>query len=98
MIELPLVGGFNDGKHIESRQRDSIRMAKPSKVSPYVSHYEETIGFEYEIYNLTSFTIGGKVLRFYMIEGMSLPDAIEKLVLGYKQFKKRKGLDLNKSV
>ena len=97
-MQLPLVGGFNDGKHIEPKNRNQIRMAKPSSYSKSISHYEEIIGFEYEIYTLESISVGGKVLKFYIIEGMSLPEAIEKLIFGYKQFNKVKGLDLHKTV
>lgn len=97
-MQLPLIGGFNDGKHIEPKNRIEIKMAKPQSYCGSISHYEELLGFEYEIYRLETISVGGKVLKFYMIEGMSLPEAIEKLIFGYKQFNKSKGIDLNKNV
>lgn len=97
-MQLPLVGGFNDGKHIEPKNRGQIKMARPKSDDGSITHYEEILGFEYEIYILESISIGGKVLKFYLIEGMSMPEAVEKLIIGYKQFNKAKRLDLRKDI
>lgn len=89
MNMLPLVGGFNDGKYIEHNCRNIIKMAKPKEYSVSITHHEEVLNFDYEIYNLVSFNINEKSFNFYLIEGMCIEDAIEKLVYGYKQYKKK---------
>ena len=89
---LPCVGGFNDGKYIEPIGRHIIKMAKPSNTNSSISHKDRNIGFEYEIYELTTIISFGKVIKFYLIEGMTIADAIEKIIHGYKKQAKRKSL------
>lgn len=91
---LPLVGGFNDGKYIEPNGRKILKMAKPSDYPnlPGVvgERHNSIANFDYEIYNLASFNIGRKSINFFMAEGLSVEDAAEKIVYGYKQFIKKK--------
>lgn len=97
MIQLPLVGGFNDGKFIDPNGRNKIKMGKPSSYNSSISHVEENIGFEYEIYELVTIPIHGRhTVKLFAIEGITLPEIYEKLVSGYKQYNKRKTLDLAK--
>jgi hypothetical protein len=94
MTDLPLIGGFNDGKFIDPSGRNTIKMARPPSYDNSVSHYESMLGFEYEIYSLETIKVHGKIFKFYVIEGMKLPEVFEKLIFGYKQYNKRKALDL----
>ena len=94
---LPCVGGFNDGKYIEPKGRTVLKMGKPSEYPnpPGVKEHRDDMftEFTYEVYNLTTFfSIGDRKIQFFLAEGISLEDAVERIVLGYKQFKKKKNL------
>ena len=89
---LPTVGGFNDGKYIEPAGRNIIKMAKPKDTYSSITHKDKHIGVEYEIYELTTIVSFGKIIKFYLIEGMTIADAIEKIIYGYKKQAKRKSL------
>ncbi len=93
-MELPCIGGFNDGKFINPKGRDEIKMAR-SPVVPS-NHYERAIGFEYEIYTLETIYVFGSKVSFFLFEEVSIPEAFRKLVLGYKRYNKLKSLDLSK--
>lgn len=93
-MELPLIGGFNDGKFIKPKGRIEIKMGRPPVIPS--SHYEEIIGFEYEIYTLETIIVTGSEVKFFMHEDIDVPKAFRMLVLGYKKYNKLKALDLSK--
>lgn len=84
---IPLLGGFNDGKHVKPKGRCVLNLACPIYCKSLNNNTAPKFG--YESYTLKSFFIENTIVYVYAIEGLTTEKIVQKLISGYMKNRKK---------